>query len=40
MRRAGKVFEQEQLSLVDEYYISKADSIVKEYTNNIFLLLS
>ena len=33
MRRAGKVFEQEQLSLVDEYCISKADSIVKEYTS-------
>ena len=35
MRKAGKVFEQEQLSLVEEYCISKADqdSIVKEYTN-------
>ena len=33
MRRSVKVFEQEQLSLVEEYCISKSDSIVKEYTN-------
>ena len=33
MRRAVKVFEQEQLSLIEEYCISKADSIVKDYTN-------
>ena len=35
MRRVGKVFEQGQLSLEEEFCISKADpdSIVKVYTN-------
>ena len=35
MRREGKVFEAEQLSLAEEFCNSKAepDSIVKEYIN-------